>query len=235
MLTITTKVQTGTVRSLPPALKQPVPLPATDVSHPLYGRFELNAVSGTYAANAEIFAQDDLSGCLYQVVSGVVRISRLLADGRRQISAFHLPGEIFGLEVNERHQFSAEAINRCKVDIYKLGNLLDLAERKHQLARELWSLALRSLARTQSQLMLLGRRSALERVAVFLLEMADRQSSGSAITLAMSRLDIADYLGLTLETVSRMLGELQDMDLIALPSSRQVEIRNATALRDMIC
>lgn len=188
----------------------------------------------SFAANSQIFAQGDPSGNVYQVLSGLVRVSRLLADGRRQISGFYLPGEMFGLEADETHQFSAEAVVPSKVVSFKLASLLSLSDGNHELARELWQIALRSLTRAQSHLMLLGRRNALERVAAFLLELCERQGGGNTVELPMSRLDIADYLGLTLETVSRMFGELKDMGAIALASARRVEVLDHKALKELI-
>lgn len=189
-------------------------------------------VPGLYAPNTEIYAQGEASGSLYQVVSGAVRACRLLSDGRRQISAFYLPGDVFGLEGDDHHHLSAEAVVRSRVRTVRLGRFTDLIARHDAAAIELWQVAISSLMRTQDHLLLLGRRNALERVAAFLLEMADRQGA-STVDLPMTRLDIADYLGLTLETVSRMFAQLKDSGVIALPSARCVQLLDRLLLETM--
>ena len=158
-----------------------------------------------------------------------MRTSKILADGRRQIGSFYLPGDIFGLEVDEEHTFSAEAITDSKVLVVKRSALDALAERDNDVARQLWTLTTRELRRVQDHILLLIK-TAQERVAGFLLEMAERRASGNAVELPMSRQDIADYLGLTIETVSRTLTNLENSAAIALPSSRRVVLRNRAAL-----
>ena len=148
-----------------------------------------------YTANAEIFAQGEKAGAIYQVTFGAIRIYRLLADGRRQISAFHFAGEVFGLEPGERHEFFAEAITNAGVRNIKPCSHGDFAH-------HLLPVALRSLARAQRHLLLLGRQTALEKVSTFLLDMAERQDSSDHVDLAMQRCDSGEYLGLTLETVA---------------------------------
>ena len=145
---------------------------------------------------------------------------------------FYVSGDIFGLETGEEHTFSAEAITECKVLVIKRSALVGRAARDNDLARELWALTGRELARVQDHVLLLIK-TAQERVAGFLLEMADRLPNGDAVELSMSRRDIADYLGLTIETVSRTLTGLESAATIALPSSRLVVLRNRAALRQM--
>jgi CRP-like cAMP-binding protein len=144
----------------------------------------------------------------------------VLNDGRRQISAFHLPGDLFGLESGEGHSCSAEAINQSTVLVVKRSAVLAAAEREGDVARQLWGITARELGRAQNHSMLLIK-SAQERVASFLLEIARRFSLGAAVELPMSRQDIADYLGLTIETVSRTLTQLQGAATIELPASRR--------------
>jgi CRP/FNR family nitrogen fixation transcriptional regulator len=173
----------------------------------------------SYAANAEIFAQEESASGLYRVVSGAVCSYRLLSDGRRQILAFHLPGDTFGLEADKIHFVSAEAIVPSGVVKLRPGSPEDL-----------WEVAKRCLMQAQDHVILLGRMNALERVIAFLLEMSARQGGSSVVNLPMTRLDIADYLGLTLETVSRMFAELNDLGIIRLLSARRVELVDAEAL-----
>jgi CRP-like cAMP-binding protein len=187
----------------------------------------------SFGRNAEIYAEGENSGYVYKVISGVVRVSKLLPDGRRQISAFHLPGEMFGFEADELHHASAEAVVPVKVVAFKWGGLIGVARQPVNVLRELLSLAVKGLKHTQDHLLLLGRKSALERLAAFLLEMDLRTGSRHMLDLAMPRHDIADYLGLTLETVSRMFAELKDLGAIKLESARRVHLLDPAKLMAM--
>jgi len=122
----------------------------------------------------------------------------VLSDGRRQISAFYLPGDRFGFEMGAEHSFSAEAISEAKVLVIKRTAILALAARESDVARQLWVATSRELERMQNPTMLLIK-TAQERVATFLLEMADRIRTTNDVQLPMTRQDIADYLGLTIE------------------------------------
>lgn len=177
-----------------------------------------------YPAGSEIFAQGEKAGSLYQVEFGVVRVYRLLADGRRQISAFHVAGEIFGFEAGPRHHFFAEAVAATGLRVMRPSARADLA-------RDLLPLALEELVRAQEHLLVLGRQNAAERVAAFLLDMAERQGGLEQIELPMSRADIGDYLGLTIETVSRVFSRFRKAGIIRLPSLRGVTILRWPALR----
>ena len=178
-----------------------------------------------FPAGSEIYAQGEKCGNLYQVEFGAVRIYRLLSDGRRQISAFHLAGEMFGFEVDKCHHFFAEAICGTGVRVLRpsVSNFIP----------ELLPMALQSLVRAQEQLLVLGRQNAVERVAAFFLEISERQGGLRQIELPMSRLDIADYLGLTIETVSRVFSKLRSKGVIRLSSLRSVEILKIQSLQDM--
>ena len=186
----------------------------------------------SFARNMEIYAEGEPAGNVYKVVSGVVRISKLLPDGRRQISAFHTAGDMFGFEADDLHSASAEAVTPVKIVAYKLQSLLD-STRSASVVRDLLSLTMVGLRQTQEHLLLLGRKNALERVAAFLLDMAKRTKAGSVVELAMARHDIADYLGLTLETVSRMLAELKDLGAIKLEGARRVHLLDTERLAAM--
>ena len=183
--------------------------------------------------NTEIYAEGEPAGNVYKVVSGVVRISKLLPDGRRQISAFHMPGDMFGFEADDLHHASAEAVTPVKVIAYKWQSLLNAGCRSASLVRDLLNLTMVGLRQTQEHLLLLGRKNALERVAAFLLDTAKRTKSGSIIELAMARHDIADYLGLTLETVSRMFAELKERGVIRLEGARRVHLLDTDQLAAM--
>lgn len=182
-----------------------------------------------YARNEEIFGENDPAVYLYKIVSGAVRTYKILNDGRRQIGAFYLPGDIFGLEFGDDHTFSAEAITPLKVLIIKRSAVNTLATRDTSVMRELLTLTSRELHRVQEHMLLLVK-SAQERVAAFLLEMSERIPAGNDVDLPMSRQDIGDYLGLTIETVSRTLTQLENSAAIALPTSRHIVLRNRPAL-----
>ena len=183
----------------------------------------------SYPRDTEIFGENEPAEYVYKVISGSVRTYKILADGRRQIAGFHLPGDIFGSQLAEVHALSAEAVADAKVLVVKRSALTVLAGRDAAVARELFSLTSRELRRMQERILLLVK-SAQERVASFLLEMAERASAGNIVELPMSRQDIADYLGLTIETVSRTLTTLEGAAAIEVPTSRCIVLRNRSAL-----
>ena len=201
-------------------------------SHPLAGPIDMMGAPMSFPRNGEIYGEGEPADFVYKVVSGTVRTYKVLADGRRQIGAFYLPGDVFGLEVGEEHGFSAEAITASKVLVAKRSALMNLAARDSGVARELWTLTGQELARVQDHIMLLVK-TAQERVVGFLFEMAARRPAGDTVELPMSRQDIADYLGLTIETVSRTLTSLEHEHAIELPNSRRIVLRNRPALQEM--
>ncbi|CAN7637439.1 helix-turn-helix domain-containing protein [Mesorhizobium caraganae] len=179
-----------------------------------------------FPAGTEIYAQGERAGPLYQVEFGAVRVYRLLADGRRQISAFHMAGETFGFEADTTHHFFAEAINATGVRVLRVAAAADMS-------RQLLPLALKGLIRAQEHLLVLGRQNAIERVAAFLVDMAERQGGLRQVELPMSRMDIGDYLGLTIETVSRVFTRLKDKGVIRLIGLRSLDILKPDVLLDM--
>jgi CRP/FNR family transcriptional regulator, nitrogen fixation regulation protein len=183
----------------------------------------------SFPRNSEIFGDNEPADYVYRVISGSVRTYKILSDGRRQIGGFYLPGDIFGLEFADTHTFSAEAVADAKVVVVKHSAITGLADRDPAIGRELFALTGRELRRAQDHVLLLVK-SAQERVASFLLEMAERASAGNTVELPMSRQDIADYLGLTIETVSRTFTGLESAAAIAVPTSRRIVLRNRSAL-----
>ena len=198
-------------------------------SHALDGNMELLGAPMAFTRNAEIYGEGEPADYVYKVISGSIRTYKVLADGRRQIGAFYMVGDVFGLETGDEHAFSAEAISDAKVLVIKRSALVALAERDNEVARQLWTLTGRELSRVQDHILLLIK-TAQERVVGFLLEMAERASNNGALELPMSRQDIADYLGLTIETVSRTLTILENTAAIELPTSRRIVLRNRSAL-----
>jgi CRP-like cAMP-binding protein len=193
------------------------------------GSLEMIGAPMSVNRNVEIYGENEPAEYLYEVVSGTVRTSKILNDGRRQVGGFYLPGDVFGLEPSTEHAYSAEAITEAKVLVIKRSALATLATRDNEVARELWSITARELQRAQDHITLLVK-TARERVAALLLEMSERIKSPDGINLPLSRQDIADYLGLTIETVSRTLTSLECNAAIALPTSRRIVLRNRAAL-----
>lgn len=177
-----------------------------------------------FGANEEIYAQGEKAVALYQVEFGAVRVFRLLSDGRRQISGFHVAGEVFGFEADGRHHFFAEAIGSAGIRAYRLPPSLEVA-------REILPLALQALVRAQEHQLVIGRQNAAERLAAFFVDMMERQGGLREIELVMQRTDIGDYLGLTIETVSRTFSKFKEAGYIRLNGSRRVELLKLEALR----
>lgn len=204
------------------------PLPRVHVQHVARAPFLPVGVSPdlpeailSYAPGEQIYAEGDLAFSLYAVVAGAVRTVRHSSDGRRQIGDFYYPGDHFGLEVDEEHAFAAEAMCPTHVRMMRLGSPED---------RAVTETAFRELARAHDHLAMLGRRSAEEKVASFLLALA-RHGPCDQAALPMSRQDMADYLGLALETVSRVLSRFQDDNLVAFVSCRDFRIVKRSRLQ----
>ena len=174
-----------------------------------------------YNRGAEIFGEAEPAEYIYQVIDGSVRSYKLLSDGRRQINAFHLVGDIFGLENRDAHRFTAEAIVDTTVRLMKRASLTHVAETDAMVARDLLNMTATSLQHAEDHMLLLGRKTSLERVAAFLLEMDGRLTAAGIMALPMCRRDIADYLGLTLETVSRALSRLHDLGVLGFVGNNQ--------------
>jgi len=177
-----------------------------------------------YRRGAEIFGEAEPAEYVYQVVDGAVRSYKLLSDGRRQIGAFHLIGDIFGLENGGAHRFTAEAIVDTTVRLAKRVSLAHIAETDVTVARDLLTMTASNLKHAEDHMLLLGRKTSLERVAAFLLEMDTRLTASGVMALPMSRRDIADYLGLTLETVSRALSALENQGVLGFLGQTQRQI-----------
>ena len=181
-----------------------------------------------FARNAEIYGQDDEVAQLYRVARGVVRTTRLGADGRRQIGDFYYPGDVFGLETGPLHRFSAEALTDAEVRVARRTPARALAG-EAGFDRAILQATHRELDRAQNRMLLLGLKNAREKVAAFLAGLA-QACHDETIDLPMSRQDMADYLGLTIETVSRMLTQLQDEALVEFPSIRRFRVARLGAL-----
>lgn len=177
-----------------------------------------------YRRGTEVFGEGEEAEYIYQIISGAVRTYKLLADGRRQINSFHLPGDMFGLENGATHRFTAEAVIETRVRITRRRSLLETMQSRQSGASSFLGLVTRNLQHAENHMLLLGRKTALERVAAFLLELDERLGHPMILVLPMSRRDIADYLGLTLETVSRACSTLRDQKMLRFDGATQRQI-----------
>lgn len=218
----------------PPFARRPAP-PSPTPGDPFRAldHIGLPATEFHYRREEEIYGEDEPADYVYQVFSGAVRSYKLLSDGRRQIGAFHLPGDVFGLASGKTHRLTAEAIADTRVRIIRRDSLEQVAEADAGIACRLWSITADSLRHAEDHMLLLGRKTAVERVAAFLLEMDRRLTSAKMLALPMSRRDIADYLGLTLETVSRTLSQLHAQGVLDFSGARQIALRNRHSLQRM--
>ncbi len=183
-----------------------------------------------FVRDREIYGEGDASSVFFKVAAGVVRTCKFLSDGHRQIDAFHVAGDVFGFGIGARYRLSAEAVCDCTLISYPRRGLERLVANNGALAQELLSYAMRSVARAQDHSLLLGRRSAVARVAAFLMEWAQNSPGAQTVVLAMTRQDMADYLGLTIETVSRTLSMLERDAVIEFSTTRQIRFKDPAAL-----
>jgi CRP/FNR family nitrogen fixation transcriptional regulator len=193
----------------------------------LGGNIDFLGTLMSFPSSTEIYGEGEPIDYFYKILSGTVRTCKVRIDGRRQIGGFYLPGDVFGVEVGAEHSFSAEAVTDCQVLLINRRRVMARAARETAVARELWRLMGHELGRVQDHILLLIK-SAEERVASFLLEMAGPASE--TINLPMTRQDIGEYLGLTIETVSRTLAHLEATAAIEV-HSRQIMLRDCSALR----
>lgn len=185
------------------------------------GRIDLRAVRLSVPPGHPIYREGDPSDALYTVVTGTVRTVRHSVEGRRQVGDFYFRGDVFGADGAERHLFSAEAM---------VTTTLTMVHRDQPQYRDEAQFAvLEDLRRTHAHLAMIGRRSAEERVASFLTEMAARAASQD-VNLPMNRQDMADFLGLAMETVCRVLAQFQVRGLVLFTSRRDFHIVRRSAL-----
>jgi len=182
----------------------------------------------SYPRKSQIIREDDPADHVYEVISGTLCTCKVLREGRRrQIAGFYFPGDICGLESAKKHGVTVEAITNAKVRVFKKRALTTLASSNLEVADRLLALTTRELAHRQDHLLLLLSTTAEERIIYFLMEMVHRASprEDNLIHLPMARRDIADYLGLTLETVSRTLWDFERRGAIEI-SGRSIVLRN---------
>jgi CRP-like cAMP-binding protein len=182
----------------------------------------------------EIHGQGDQASSCYRILRGCVRMVKLMEDGRRQIGEFLMAGDLLGFDALDTHDFAAEAVTDVVLRRYPRRMVDQLAESNTALARRLRDLTSISLRTAHMRLLLLGRKTASERIATFLLEMAERlpRTSARVMDMPMSRTDMADHLGLTIETVCRILAHLRRDTTIAIERG-SIEIRDSAGLQQM--
>jgi CRP/FNR family transcriptional regulator/CRP/FNR family nitrogen fixation transcriptional regulator len=177
-----------------------------------------------FAPGALLFRQGEAVQLVYRVLSGAVVSYRLLIDGRRQVTGFHLPGDFLGLEAGVEHATTAEALSRVDALAMERTELAGRAVTDVGLARALWQVTVQAFRRSEDHALILARQGATERVAAFLLDFAERMGRPEIIDLPMTRQDIADHVGLTIHTVSRTLSQLQAHGMVEARSSRHVRL-----------
>jgi len=182
----------------------------------------------SYPRKSQIIREDDSADHVYEVVSGTVCTCKMLREGRRQIAGFYFAEDVFGLESVKKHSVAVEAITNAQVRIFKKRALTALASSNLEVADRLLALTTRELARKQDHLLLLLSTNAEERIISFLIEMVQRASprEDDLIHLPMARRDIADYLGLTIETVSRVLWDFERRGAIEISGRHSIVLRN---------
>jgi len=196
--------------------------------------FEQLGSRRSFAHDEEIYAEGDRADCWFKVISGTVRICKLMADGRRHIAEFFYAGDCFGLDGEGERVFAAEAVGDVTVMRFNRAATDRLIDERPELARRMCNMTLRNLAHAQTRLLLLGRMTAPERVASFLIELAERRDVWHVLDIPMSRNDIADYLGLTIETVCRVLSAMKRAGVIAIPNPHRIEICDRDGLEAVI-
>jgi CRP/FNR family transcriptional regulator len=186
-----------------------------------------------YYANEAIFWEGEPAGQIFHVLEGVLRVYRILAGGRRAIVGFIYPGEVLGISVQSRYLFTAEAVTDAEVRRFSRERFISLVNESPALRPQLFTLLCDEMSAAQGQMLLLGHKSAEERVASFLLAIRRKSAVGNDVALPMGRLDIADYLGLTIETVSRTMTNLTRRGLIAAAGRHTLILRRPSALRNI--
>jgi CRP/FNR family nitrogen fixation transcriptional regulator len=188
-----------------------------------------------YLQGRGIYREGDTAEHFLKMLSGMVRICKFMDDGRRQIDAFYTAGDVFGYEMEAAHRFSAEAVSDCTVVAYRWRREERLVANAEGALHQLFPYAMRGMARAQDHAQLLGHASALEKLAGFLVEMSAAPAPGRVIVLEMSRQDVGDYLGLTVETISRTLAKMKREAIIEIPSAREIRIMDAVRLKQLCC
>lgn len=201
-----------------------------DVSHRLFCISSVRSVP----AKEMVFCQGEPADHVYEVIEGVLKLYILTADGRMQITGFAYPGQILALDADTAYSTTAEAVTQAKLCQYPRAKFERVIDDHPQLARQLFTIVAQDLTAARGQMLLLGRKSATEKIASFLLHLAERNEARgddpTTIDLPMSRGDIGDYLGLTIETVSRTITRLRQLGILDLRQHRKIRLRDMDRL-----
>ena len=185
-----------------------------------------------------VISEGEPAGDLFNVVRGSVKLYKLLSDGRRQVTGFLFPGDFLGIALNDTYAYSAEPIEPVQLCRFPRKKLETLLAELPRLERKLLGTTAHELAAAQYQIVLLGRKTAQERVASFLVSLSDRalkrRQPAAPLDVPMTRTDIADYLGLTTETVSRTLTQLRQAKLIATSQRSRIDILDSEGLKELV-
>lgn len=189
-------------------------------------------------AGQPLFHEGEAATRVFTLTRGSLKLYKLLPDGRRQVTGFMHPGDFLGISVDDEHPFTAEALEPSQLCSFARERFDEFTEEHGEMERELYRLAAHELAAAQQQMVLLGRKTAAERLASFFLLLAERAERGGCekvrfVELPMSRSDIGDYLGLTKETVSRVLALLKRRRLVRLEALDRIEILDREGLREV--
>lgn len=222
-------------------ISTPAPEPSRFPAAPVIGYrnrqpatpFVQAALAERIDAGTTVFSEGDDAGNVYEVVEGVVRLYKLLADGRRQITGFRFAGDLLGFAPQTHYGYGAETVTKSKLRRFSRARFDRLVNDEPALAQRVLTVTFDELRSAQEQMLLLGRKSAAEKIASFLLKMAERQVDTLEVRLAMGRADIADYLGLTKETVCKTISELKRQGIIAASSASCIEICDRERLEDL--
>jgi CRP/FNR family transcriptional regulator, anaerobic regulatory protein len=202
-------------------------------------RFRASGSTGRADAGTCLFHEGDSADRVFNITRGTLKLYKLLPDGRRQVAGFAYPGDILGITTHEEHAFTAETLEPCEYCRFARDRFLCFVDEHQEVGRELFLLAAHELAAAREHMVVLGRKRAPERVASFLLGLFDRVRAQNAdweiVRLPMTRTDIADYLGLTKETVSRTFTRLRKAGLIALLPADRVELLQRKELEQLAC
>jgi len=225
-------VATATYRSYAfsrPSGRMPEPVTLADTLE----RLQAHGARQSFARNEPIFSQDDPADQVYRIASGIVRLCRYMPDGRRYIVDFLLPGDLMGFVESPDLPVCAEAVTEVSLVSFPRASFDRLAEQNADVRAHLLRHLSNNLLTVQQHLFVLGCQKARERVASFLVRLADRMgvTCGDRLDLPMSRQDIADHLGLTIETISRTITGLRGTGAVLIPNAHQIVLRDMAALR----
>ena len=191
----------------------------------------------TLERDQPLFREGEHAESVFEVTSGTIRVFKLLPDGRRQIIGFLEAGDFLGLSFNETYLYSAEAVTSASVRRFSRRRLDALIDENLEVRRRLMAVTANELLTAQDQMVLLGRKTAKEKLCTFLMNLSRRAArrglSGTRVTMPMGRADIADYLGLTIETVSRTITCLKTAGLIRLLDNHKVEMTDPDAIAEL--